>query len=1134
MARDIDLPQGQIQPAARPIDAFVRPGEINVAQPNQLAQLSQPKGINTIGTGATPSVQGYNSYAQLAEALGPFSKELTQTLQTAGLMYAQAQIADGEKRSKNQVLQAMAQNDSAMESDELKRAAVNRSLAAKDPQAGGFMAFLNPYQQIGWERGKSKMAGQEAEIGLFSYVAQNSSKIDYTAPDQGFGALAQLQAQYTRGLAQKYGVDASSPGFQKYTLPALEKAQEKIQTQHLADRKTYFDTAAVGQASAQLNQLYANAKSTGQVEYKGNVYRLADNANYYWGALAARGAEIVGVTVMSGSLPGDASKRSESIFKSLRARADYKNDPTFRYFIDNIPGSELKRDVNGKTVVNPLTQQPDRLSWGEQFGQESLDSEIKYGQAGYTERKRQREEAVEAPGGLEDRLLRATAGMEVGPDRNQIADQEALAFYNEQKAKGVPVSWSEIKRRQKTLLDLNTDLRTQGLNPDVATDYFIGLEQRRGSAFKAADERLRVPEIAALLPEKDRAAFTTRALGLIKDREEEQQKFSGYNATRDSVLRININALLDRNYGPQTDRNKVNRTESERRMRLGLTALANQRLLEKEAQLKRRLTDSEVREAVQGAVDGYGKGDGGGSTAESGRRNQQRDYLFPGGKFSDEPSVRPSDVQAASQPLNPDGTPRQQVPGGKYGEGDLDYLPDRKVLLRNFRDKAILSPQSVDRLVDLVVQGKPIPAAVQRAWRDAGARNLGEFLLEQADFYPDIELAPQVRQKIQQVASTQAAAQNYPVAQAQSSQRTPLLASLGNWAMNTLLGAAPATAATMPTAMPSGGGSRPAGGGSAPGGGGGAPGGGTAAPVQVASRGPLPFAPLPGPAVQQQGVPYDPNEGGAGRPFGPSGSFEKPVSVVYENRSGQPGVDLYFPSKQFPAVLGGVVKDVSREPGYGNYVVVESVDPLTGRKVDVLYGHLADGVSLRPGQRIEAGQVVGRQGGTGNVRSADGTIASVDFFAPRPAGSKDMTPYSGFDPLRRHVVATLQRGGSGQPSTRSGGGLTGLATYYTGSGGSDGVAGGPTANGERYNPNAMTAAVQWSLRGKYLNKWVTVEDMDTGKTVRVWVNDVGQMGGSRLDINRSDPRVIDLSPAAFKQLFGSTQRGVGRIRILPI
>ena len=126
-------------------------------------------------------------------------------------------------------------------------------------------------------------------------------------------------------------------------------------------------------------------------------------------------------------------------------------------------------------------------------------------------------------------------------------------------------------------------------------------------------------------------------------------------------------------------------------------------------------------------------------------------------------------------------------------------------------------------------------------------------------------------------------------------------------------------------------------------------------------------------------------------------------------------------------------------------------------------------------------------------------------------------------------------GGNATPqvATRKGGGMTGLATYYNGSGGSDGVAGGPTANGETYNPNAMTAAVQWSLRGKYMNKWVTVEDMDSGKTVRVWVNDVGQMGGTEKSVSKADPRVIDLSPAAFKKLFGSTSRGVGRIRIVP-
>jgi murein DD-endopeptidase MepM/ murein hydrolase activator NlpD len=173
--------------------------------------------------------------------------------------------------------------------------------------------------------------------------------------------------------------------------------------------------------------------------------------------------------------------------------------------------------------------------------------------------------------------------------------------------------------------------------------------------------------------------------------------------------------------------------------------------------------------------------------------------------------------------------------------------------------------------------------------------------------------------------------------------------------------------------------------------------------------------------LQQQQARMRQQEASRVRAAPSGGSFEKPSSVVYETRKGQPGVDLFFESKRFPAVLGGVVKDVSREPGYGNYVVVESVDPLTGQKVDVLYGHLADGVSLRPGQRVNAGQVIGTQGGTGNVRSADGTIASIDFFAPRPSGSRDMTPYSGFDRLRRHVVNQLQ---NPRPQATSSGGET--------------------------------------------------------------------------------------------------------------
>ena len=275
-------------------------------------------------------------------------------------------------------------------------------------------------------------------------------------------------------------------------------------------------------------------------------------------------------------------------------------------------------------------------------------------------------------------------------------------------------------------------------------------------------------------------------------------------------------------------------------------------------------------------------------------------------------------------------------------------------------------------------------------------------------------------------------------------------------------------------------------------------------------------------------------------PFTGSSSFERPASVVYERPGGQPGVDYWFPSKQFPAVLAGRVKDIDREPRYGNYVVIESIDPRNGRKVDVLYGHLPNnGIFVKEGQSVSPGQVIGKQGGTGNVESSDGTIASVDFLAPRPAGSRDMTPYSGFDGLRRYVTASLQSGGRASsqpqpaaPTTRKGGGMTGIATYYTGSGGSDGVVGAMTANNrDRFNPNHMTVAVQRSLRGKYLNKWLLVEDLDSGKSVRVFANDVGTMKGTDSSINRQDPRIVDLSPAAFKQLYGGLDRNPGRVRV---
>ena len=145
------------------------------------------------------------------------------------------------------------------------------------------------------------------------------------------------------------------------------------------------------------------------------------------------------------------------------------------------------------------------------------------------------------------------------------------------------------------------------------------------------------------------------------------------------------------------------------------------------------------------------------------------------------------------------------------------------------------------------------------------------------------------------------------------------------------------------------------------------------------------------------------------------------TSIVRENDSGEPGLDLYLEDKKAGAVLPGVVKYIGNQlnadgSGYGNYVVIESINPINGQPVDVLYAHAADNsMRIRVGDTVSYGTHIFTQGGTGSVRSVDGTIFSMDFLEAKPPGSTDMTPAAGWKDLREHIINTLRGGQSQQP-----------------------------------------------------------------------------------------------------------------------
>ncbi len=89
----------------------------------------------------------------------------------------------------------------------------------------------------------------------------------------------------------------------------------------------------------------------------------------------------------------------------------------------------------------------------------------------------------------------------------------------------------------------------------------------------------------------------------------------------------------------------------------------------------------------------------------------------------------------------------------------------------------------------------------------------------------------------------------------------------------------------------------------------------------------------------------------------------------------------------------------------------------------------------------------------------------------------------------------------------------GLATWYGGA-----FAGKKTANGERFDPTKYTAA----HRKLPFGTWVEVRRADTGRTVRVRINDRGPWGDDR--------RVIDLSRKAAEDL-DVVREGVAKVEL---
>jgi len=802
MARQVD---NQIQPVARPVQAFIEPVRVSVAEPMRPAQLPAFRQPGVVQQGGTPNVQGVNAFETLAGNLEAFNRQLTPVMQSIGLQYADQQMRAGEAAARAEALRGLAQNDAAMENAELRHAAANRALAKKDPQAAGIMALLNPYRQVGYERGLAKVAGGEVAIGLPEAIRQRIREIDYLAPDQGQGQVRRIADEYSTKLMERYGLTAESPVFQRYVAPEVEKAREKVGLQIAKDRQEFLDAKAVESTAAQMRNTYLAAMSSKTVEYNGATYALTENpqqAAMFNSALKNLLQGQLDRATQTGALPGDGRKRQKEIFKTLNKLGWGSNDG-LRRMIGSLESTDAVLDEKGKPIIDPATGKPARLVLSSVYMDEDLEIRFRLGAARRAEMKGLREDMLDGANGFETYIWNRTSGIPPGPERAAARDAAIGEYWNNNKdaiAKA-GISMPELVKRAAAAGNLDSSLRFEDRpDPGFLERELAALAQRRGDKWNAKAEYERGEMIAQHYRWNPAEANKARARWdeAVRAFDKDNASMAPYKEARDAVINQTVNQGLNTYYGPSDRKNQGDRSSSRSRQWQAYAPHANAVLMQEEGKKGSRLTDAEVRRATLEALTKYGSGPNGA---------EQKAYLFPGSKYTNVPGVTPkTKMGAAAGEMGPsrDG-PGPTKPAPYYGKvyeiNGLDNIPDRKVLLRQYEKLPVLSAPALNQLIEAAAQGKPWPKAFEKAWRDSGAQNGGQFILKQIEKYQDnqgnpiFNLPPELQQKMLKRASADAGAGDYIVSQRATAQRFPNLAILTGAALDLVTGARPASAA---------------------------------------------------------------------------------------------------------------------------------------------------------------------------------------------------------------------------------------------------------------------------------------------------------------------------------------------------
>lgn len=708
MAQIRQLQPGQLNPQAQPVSTFIqqtRRDTIKAARPELLPRTPQ---IQTIATGGTTMVQGENSFRALANDLKAFNPQLMKTAEMAGLKYVDWRMDVGEAMAMEQVQIGLAQIDESAEVAQNNRAAANRKVSAVDPQAGWLMRTLDPYQQMGFERGKVKLAGQQVALGLAGYVQRQSAEtdpdtgrpyLDYEAPDMGIKGLQKLQRQYQRQVEQQSGISSSSPGYQKYFAPKLLRAQEQLAQQVIDDRTAYFEGQIKPQAISFVQQDLNDYVGGGGKSFKtftseaGIPISYADNP-VEWQKAAA----------------DQLSKRFQNVTASapLGMRTEIAQELYAQLSSQYTPGSVQRQVLDRVGIGGGYTL-------GDKYGYLSREADSEYykREAGQMTNKRKILELQFLD------VLRLNAS-------TRTFDEALNATYAQLRQPGDPPLTSAERKRLEALgiQEINKVSPTleEGAPQDPqAVDRLIRkIESQSLYEMNVPETRAELNRIQESVPLNKAAAYA-KAGAAVKAAENAQREQSTWYDKYSSVLESGSKELLDEVI-ILTDpviRNGANASikgEATNRM----TSILQEKTKENNGQPVSQEVINKAWFEVW-------------NDKNNGLQKQILDGTFPIPGYKG--TAAPAGV--IPEPLPDDPKEKNPTPKG-VGLDQLNSFPRRSVRLRSYRDVLkgpILTAEALIQVMQAAASGQKENPAFTKAWKQSGAPNAWSFIQSQMEFY---------------------------------------------------------------------------------------------------------------------------------------------------------------------------------------------------------------------------------------------------------------------------------------------------------------------------------------------------------------------------------------------------------------